>query len=53
MPGIHPAMVRMATSMEPHPLSYTARGGKITHKITRLIPMFDDLFDIKIVKVIK
>lgn len=33
-PGTHPAIVRSTTNkMDPHPLSYTASGGKITHKI--------------------
>lgn len=33
-PGTHPAMVRSTTNkMDPHPLSYTANGGKMTHKI--------------------
>jgi hypothetical protein len=35
-PGIQPRIVRIMTSrIEPHPLSITARGGKMIHKMTR------------------
>lgn len=34
-PGIHPARVRISTmSTEPHPLSMTAKGGKMTERMT-------------------
>jgi hypothetical protein len=34
-PGIQPRIVRMKTKrIEPHPLSITARGGKMMHRIT-------------------
>lgn len=39
-PGTHPTMVRMVVmTIDPHPLSSTAKGGKITHRITRQILM--------------
>lgn len=40
-PGTHPAMVSRTTNrMDPHPLSYTASGGNITHNIALPNPMF-------------
>jgi hypothetical protein len=34
-PGTQPTKVNKVTiTIEPHPLSITAKGGKITHKIT-------------------
>ena len=39
-PGIHPKQVRINTiTIEPHPLSITAKGGKIIQSNTRKHPM--------------
>jgi hypothetical protein len=39
-PGIHPASVKTNTiKKEPHPLSATAKGGKMIHKIARNKPI--------------
>jgi len=37
-PGTHPTKVNMTViNIDPHPLSKTASGGKMTHRITRQI----------------
>ncbi len=42
MPGIQPAMVKIVTkSIDPHPLFKTAKGGKMMHKITFPILIFE------------
>ena len=39
-PGTHPQIVRINTiTIEPHPLSITAKGGKIMARSTRKQPM--------------
>ncbi len=40
-PGIHPKHVKMKTiTIDPHPLSMTARGGKIIHNKTLKQPIY-------------
>ncbi len=41
-PGIQPRSVRIRTNrIEPHPLSITASGGKMIHRITRQKDILD------------
>lgn len=49
-PGIHPAAVRISTmSIEPHPRSMTASGGKMIERMTLKSDMCDILIIVKMI----